>query len=160
MDIEYLQILIDHPKIKVPNHDSWLYNEPISITEIECLESKYNGGQPFPVALRELLFIAGKRCYVLDYGRFDSQEAMQQGARRWLTAYGRNFSIERPFFVIKVYDSDQFLFVYLDEDPVSPTVYEALLYESDEPWIRRIGWTLSPFIRRQTQHLLNGHDLF
>ena len=161
MHIEYLQILVDNPKIKVPNYDAWRYNEPIDITEIEVLERIYNNGLPFPKALRELLFIAGKRCYVLDYGLFDSQDEMQQGARRWLTAYGRNFNIERPFFVIDVYNAGgQFLFVYLDEESESPMVYEALLSESEEPWIKRLGWNLSPFIRRLTNDLLNGYNPF
>ena len=41
--------------------------EPISMIEIESLEQTYNSGNPFPKVLKELLFLAGEFCYILDY---------------------------------------------------------------------------------------------
>jgi hypothetical protein len=39
--------------------------KPLTIEEIVELETTYNSDNQFPASLRELLFLAGKRCYVL-----------------------------------------------------------------------------------------------
>ncbi|RYJ45613.1 hypothetical protein NU09_0205 [Flavobacterium beibuense] len=103
-----------------------LKNKSVSLAEIEDLELLYNNGKPFPKALKELLFLAGEYCYILDYGIFNSQQEMQDFVRELLDE--DNLSIERPFFVIDVYNAgDQFLYVYLDEGN-NPAVYEGFHY--------------------------------
>lgn len=161
MDIKYLQILVDNPRIKVPDAEAWWTNEPLDMQEIEALEVTYNGGLTFPTSLRELLYVAGGSCYVLDYAGFGSQNILQQKARSCLTMYGRNFSITRPYFVIDVYNyGDQFLFVYLDEGGSDPMVYQALLDEDEDPWITSLGRTLSRYIESTTRTLLMGYNPF
>jgi hypothetical protein len=59
MNIEYLTYLRDNP-IKYPNDLEDQYPiKGIPLSEIEALETKYNNGNVFPKALRELLFLAG-----------------------------------------------------------------------------------------------------
>lgn len=123
MEIEYLKELEMNPyRYGYPQ----LNNDPISLSEIANLEQLYNNGQVFPKALRELLFLAGTYCYVLDYGAFDTQQEMQDFVRELLEE--DNISIERPFFVIDVYNcGSQFLYVYLDEGD-NPAVHEGFHY--------------------------------
>ncbi|PWK73717.1 hypothetical protein LX99_04102 [Mucilaginibacter oryzae] len=54
MEIEYLKHLNNHPSASGLGGLRTL--KPISMDEIICLESIYNGGNPFPKALRELLY--------------------------------------------------------------------------------------------------------
>ncbi|WP_330441915.1 SMI1/KNR4 family protein [Flavobacterium sp. C4GT6] len=123
MKIEYLKELELNP---YRHGDPDMNNDPISLTEIENLERLYNNGKPFPKALKELLFLAGKYCYVLEYGAFDSQQEIQDYVRELLEE--DNISIQRPFFVIDVYNAgSQFLYVYLDEGN-NPAVYEGFHY--------------------------------
>jgi hypothetical protein len=68
MDIKYLTQLSNNPIITstlTPVVNKLL---PLTIDKIEALEATYNAGNPFPVVLKELLYIAGECCYVLDYG--------------------------------------------------------------------------------------------
>ena len=101
---------------------------PISEEEIKQLETKYNNGKQFPKALRELLFLAGNDCYVLDYGLDDSQQELQEFVRGRMRE--KNRVITRPFYVIDVYNAlDQFQFVYLDEKD-DPAVHEGHYWDS------------------------------
>ena len=66
MEIQYLQYL----RMKIRGWSSSTYSiEPIPLTEIEQLETKYNNGNSFKKKkkkkLRELLFLAGEYCYVI-----------------------------------------------------------------------------------------------
>ncbi|WP_419701259.1 hypothetical protein [Mucilaginibacter sp. NFX135] len=161
MTIKYLIQLNNYPSIIGFAITKTL--EPISMEEIISLENSYNNRHPFPIALRELLFLAGKYCYVLDYGLTESQQEMQEWARRGLTKYNRNLSISRPFFVIDIYNAnDQFVFVYLD-DGENPMVYEALLFElkpDEGPWIHSLGKRLSEYIDSGIAKLLKGINPF
>lgn len=123
MEIEYLKELELNPyNFGYPD----LKNKSISLAEIENLEQLYSNGKSFPKALKELLFLAGAYCYILDYGIFNSQQEIQDFVRELLAE--DNLSIERPFFVIDVYNAgDQFLYVYLDEGD-NPAVYEGFHY--------------------------------
>lgn len=52
MEIEYLTHLVKHPSVTRPSgYVKQL--KPISMDEIISLENTYNGGKPFPKALRE-----------------------------------------------------------------------------------------------------------
>lgn len=120
---------------------------PISEEEIKQLETKYNNGKQFPKALRELLFLAGNDCYVLDYGLDDSQQELQEFVRGRMRE--KNRVITRPFYVIDVYNAlDQFQFVYLDEKD-DPAVHEGHYWDSKEDrpnWITLVDTSLSKYI--------------
>lgn len=112
------------------------------------------------MALRELLYLAGNYCYVLDNGVYDTQEEFQEGARSWLNDWNR--SITRPFFVISQHDAEQFLFVYLDEDQNDPVVYVAVLPRTPPhqvEWINPLYTpNLSKFINLKMSMFLSGYN--
>jgi len=141
MEIIYLKELQDNPNRR---GDPKFNNEPILESEILHLEQLYNAGNTFPKALRELLYLAGNYCYVLDYGISESQEELQDYVREKLEF--RNKVISRPFFVIDVYNvGTQCLFIYLDEGN-DPPVYEGLYSDKTSEWVRLISYSLSEYI--------------
>jgi hypothetical protein len=162
MDITYLTQLNNNPTIS--DHGDVKTLNPISLDEIVSLESTYNNGSQFPAALRELLFLAGGDCYILDYGLNDTQLEMQQDTRENLTRFGRTLSISRPFYVFDVYNAgDMCLLVYLDEGKDDPTVYEAIFDIdplSSRPWVHSLGCTLSQFINKRLVSILSGYNPF
>ena len=160
MEIQYLKLLKDNPEAYPNDIDYKGAIKPIPMEEIIHLEQLYNNSNPFPVALRELLFIAGESCYVLDYGLDETQEELQEYVREKLIRKGR--VINRPFFVIDVYNSgDQFLLVYLDEGD-NPAVYEAHYYDhSDWPdWISLVTENLSTYINVLIERVKQGRNPF
>jgi hypothetical protein len=164
MEIQYLTYLRDNPDAYPNNIDDKDSIKPISLQEIEQLEQLYNNGGTFPRALRELLFLAGKSCYVLDYGIYNTQEKMQEFVRRRITATNR--VINRPFFAVDTYNgSDQFIFVYLDEGDNPPT-YEGHFYHDpirdyDQPsWIWTVTPTLSDLINHGIDRVKQGRNPF
>lgn len=159
MDIHFLQHLRDNPSAYPNDTDYKDTIEPISLEEIEHLEQLYNNGIPFPKALRELLYLAGNDCYVLDYGMYDSQELMQIAVREWMVNYNR--SLTRPFFAIDVYNAEgQFLYVYLDEGD-NPFVYQAYLpTRSDIVPFKSFNKTLSDFIKVHIDMVKQGYNPF
>lgn len=159
MQIQYLKILQKYPEIVV-SEDFIVKLEGISEAEIFELETKYNSGTPFPVALKELLFLAGQSCYVLDYGLAESQDELQEFVRENIRDYS-DLIIARPFYAIDVYGaSDQFLFVYLDSNDPDPSVYWAL-YHFPMYRTENIGLgseKLSVYIEKVTKRLLSGQN--
>lgn len=154
MEIQYLQYLRDNPKA---SSEARFSIESISLEEIEQLEIKYNNGKQFPKALRELLFLAGEYCYVLDYNIFDSQEELQDEAREWLQKYNR--TINRPFFAIDAYNAgEQFLFVYLDEGDDSLVMSAYLPQRNDVQFIESMqNKKLSEFIKGRIDTIKQGY---
>jgi len=155
MEIEYLIYLKDNPS------GNWSV-EPISLQEIVHLEKLYTNGNSFPKALKELLFLAGKYCYVLDYGVFESQQQMQDFVRSEMV--DENRVITRPFFAVDVYNSgDQFIFIYLDEGDDPPT-YEAHLYHDPMrdggDWIWQVTPSLSALINHGIDRVKQGRNPF
>ena len=119
-----------------------------------------NNNKPFPKALRELLFLAGNYCIVLDYGLNDTQQELQEFVRENMQEENR--IITRPFYAIDVYNAgDQFLFVYLDEVD-DPAVYQASYEDrSDRPnWINKVTPTLSNFVNRKIERVKKGQNPF
>lgn len=160
MEIKYLRLLRDNP-VGYPNSQIPRPIIPLSISEIEELENLYSSGNSFPQVLREMLYLAGKSCYVLDYGYDGSIEKMQQTVRRFMSQYNR--VLTRPFLVLDVYNVlDQFLFVFLDEGD-DPVVYQAH-YDPDhmEPgqWYKAMLPSLSTFINRVVQRVKEGGSAF
>lgn len=127
MEIKYLTILKDNPS---EYSDGRLGNRPLSyhpinntnpdstgiISAIEQLEITYNGGNTFPLLLRELLFIGGRTNWALG-GRFpDEHENVV------FILQERGIIISRPIFVIEEWESG-FHFIYLDETAEDPKIY-------------------------------------
>ena len=158
MEIKYLTQLKNNPSaypmdVKYPQTIV-----PIPLSEIAQLEKLYNNNSPFPVALKELLFLAGDYCYVLDTGTFDTQQEMQEYVRGKLIS--EDLLISRPFFVIDVYNApDQFLFVYLDEGD-NPAVYEAIYYNETPNRIHHINDSLSGYIDALIERVKEGRNPF
>jgi hypothetical protein len=158
MKIEYLQELENRPFA----YSDGKYRaeiKPISLDEIFSLENIYNRGKLFPKALRELLFLAGSHCYVLDYGLNNSQQELQNETRKYMLEFNRK--IERPFFVIDVYNAgEQCLLVYLDEGD-DPEVQSAYFPDSNNlEWIDNLEKTLSTFLNSRINKVIQGYNPF
>lgn len=127
MEIKYLQKLKDYDS----SSDNYykLINESISLEEISQLENLYNGGKSFPKALQELLFLAGKFCFILDFRGNKTQQEIQQRAYQMLKE--ENLNIKRPFYVID-FGEDDFSYIYLDEINEDPILYCAYMSEDDD----------------------------
>jgi hypothetical protein len=151
MEIQYLKSLRDNPV--------WgpYINRGISMEDITALEQEYNNGQPFPKALRELLFLAGDLCNIFDYGLNATQHELQQEAREMLIY--KNRTINRPFYATEVRDGEIFMFVYLDEGE-DPMIHEAVPYLTDEPWDRDLEMTLSQFCDLSIEDIKRGENPF
>lgn len=162
MEIKYLLALRDNP-VAYPNDTDYKGEvKPISLAEIINLEQLFNGGNQFPKALRELLYLAGSYCYVLDYGgETEDQQDLQETVRVYVA--NNNKVISRPYFVIDTYnEGDQFLFVYLDEGD-DPQVHEAVFYDqTDFPdWIHKTSpGSLSQFISARIERFKTGQNPF
>jgi hypothetical protein len=155
MQIEYLQDLANNPVSYTGKRI-----RPISEAEITALEHLYNNGKPFPNALKELLYLAGDYCYVLDYGIDESQQETQEFVKETMDLFGGGKQISRPFYAIDVYNgNDQFLFVYLDEGE-DPPVYEAIYYKPEPTWIHLINSKLSLFLSSRIRREQEGQNPF
>jgi len=156
MNIEILTNLRDNPE----RYSNKLENEGLPIEEIQALEQTWNKGNPFPQALRELLFLAGKYCYVLDYNIHETQQEMQDELRDAMQDSGHSFS--RPFYIIDNYGGDQFLFTYLDETLDDPLVYEYAsdAIERERPIDRSLKLTLSQLINNSIKVAKEGRNPF
>ena len=162
MEIKYQTALKNNPVITVTTGDiadggSYSFSlEPLTLGGIIKLEAIYNSGHQFPASLRELLFLAGKACYVLDYGLYDTQEEMQDDIREVLVERGVTI-LTRPFFVIDVRSGPSiFLFVYLDEGVNDPVIYEANPHTTVSDPLLSLQASLSTFVNARIDYLLRG----
>lgn len=115
------------------------------MNQLNQLEQLYNSGSLFPKALRELLLIGGNTCYALNHLWYKTQQEIQSSSREWLIEY--NTIIERPFFVIDVYNVGiPFYYIYLDEGE-NPTVYKTfIITNSDRISIESLDTNLTTYI--------------
>lgn len=163
MEIQYLTLLRDNPERRPKHPTNKGRIQPISLDEISTLEQLYNNGHLFPKSLRELLFLAGQSCYVLDHGIWDTQQEMQEYVRRKMTTNSR--TITRPFFAVDLYNgNEQFIFVYLDEGD-DPNTYEG--YYSFDPneddgddWISPLRLTLTDLVNHGIHMAKQGLNPF
>lgn len=129
MEIEYLQKLEQYPA-RWPNDKSYKAEiKSLSLDDIMMLETTYNNGTPFPKALRELLYLAGDFCYLLEWNALSPEDEMyqislQNSIARYIDNMGLN--ITRPSMGIDLAYSGNFRIVYLDEgdDPIVYAVDE------------------------------------
>lgn len=103
-----------------------LGNRPISVEEIWNLEQQYNNGKYFPDVLRELLYIAGKGCPLIDIDSFVLQEEIRTRVLQ------KGYTISRPFFGFDYRDRSSFSLVYTDENIHDPKVYHVELSPSED----------------------------
>lgn len=154
MEIQYLQSLKNNP-----SRDGRI-NIPLTQTEILELEQLYNNSNPFPKALKELLFLAGDYCIVMDYGISNSQQEFQDFVREDLLEFGKVFT--RPFYAVETYSNDYIIFLYLDEGD-NPKLYCA--YYNDEAAgfnqpLKQIDHTLSSLVNNRIQRVKEGVNPF
>lgn len=176
MEIQYLKLMKENP-VKPRNGYT---NQGISLAEIQTLEQVYNSGNPFPKVLKELLFLAGDRCNVLDFGGlegfFISQGwAIPTDAKEMqmtqifiadsMTDEGVSMP-NRPWFVIDIYNAEYPVFVFLDEGD-DPNVYEFWITEPADPpialghnHIRKVKSPLSKHILIGVNSMLKGQNPF
>jgi len=158
MEIKYLTQLNEHPSIKTKSPDVTFTLRPSDEAEITYVEATYNNRAPLPLALKELLLLAGNRCYVLEYGPSYSLKKLQESVRASLVEYNKSITI--PFFAIDVYSgNEQFIFVFLNEGD-DPIVRQVNLEEERPAWIRSTKRTLSDYINTLTLRLLSGRNPF
>jgi len=142
--------------------------EPISITEIESLEQTYNNGNPFPKVLRELLFLAGEYCMVLDYGHENEDElSTQAGLQEWIRtmfAFKGTPLFTRPFYVIEICQGYVFSFIFLDEGD-NPMRYDSFFGPDETPlgwstYYRNSGLTIPTLINNRIDSVKMGRNPF
>lgn len=158
MNIQYLKELKNNPiHARLPDYEI----QGITESEISQLETTWNNGNPFPKALRELLFLAGEVCYVLDYNLNENQQEMQENMREDLLDDG--ITINRPFYAIDNYGGvSHYLFVYLDEGVEDPTLYEYSLKGGRVGLedIDNLGYPMSTLINRRIEAVKQGRNPF
>jgi hypothetical protein len=134
MNIEFLQKLKDTPLKFDPvgRTDFNIENIGMSLSKIASLEQLYNGGNPFPKVLKELLFIAGEQQYIFDNGGFED-------SRESLTNYIEvtNYNMTRPFFSLGMHGSVGFEFIYLDEGDDPPV---QVFTQDDDDQVEIYAW--------------------
>src|SRR5690606_25298312 len=165
MLIEYLNMLQNNPSLEINRSGQYSTISGISEAEIQQLEQQYNNGTPFPKALRELLFLAGNSCYVLEYGYKETnniQQELQEEALESIILYNRTFN--RPFYVIESYDGAEIItLAFLDEgdNPMVYTVYlPELKYDNATAWCTSIGKNLKDFINTRIDKVKQGFTPF
>ena len=152
MTIEYLQKLRDNPS------DGTVIRG-IPLTEIAHLEQIFNNGNPFPKVLKEMLFLAGNYCYVLDLGIWDSMQEMQEEERQELLEID-SVTITRPFFFVCLASTGMGVFMFLDEGD-NPVLCQILNHPTQANYYRRMdGVTLKYLIDSRIQDVLNGDNPF
>ncbi|MHA3789145.1 hypothetical protein ACX0HA_13110 [Flavobacterium hauense] len=151
MNIEYLKLLKIHNKI------GRFANEGISEAEIAQLEGLYNNGNPFPKVLKELLFLAGNYCNVLDYNIYDSQQELQDDQRNELEEDG--VIISRPYFFVDLSSHGLPGFIFLDEGE-NPQLNQIINAPSQSNYYRRTGGTLQNLIDSRIKNYLDGFNPF
>jgi hypothetical protein len=129
MNIKYMKLLQDNP-VQTPDDTIDFsirsFDEPL--TEIKRLEDKYNQGNKFPKAFRELLFIAGEDCWARE-SAWSFEECMDDSKHRLEVEAGYDFG--RPYFVFEDGQSgDCARIFYLDEDDDDPVLHH-VDYNSD-----------------------------
>ena len=154
MEIQYLKLLKDNP-----SRDGRI-NMPLSETEILQLEQIYNNSNSFPRVLKELLFLAGEYCIVMDYGISNNQHDFQEFVREDLLEFGKIFT--RPFFAVETYSNDYVIFLYLDEGD-NPRLYRVFYNDAaadfEQP-IKQLNHTLLSLINNRVQRVKEGEILF
>ena len=153
--IKYLQELqtLDYRSL---GRSTWV-NEPKSITEILFLEQEYNEGKPFPAVLRELLFIAGNGCPLIEL----RPENLQQQIR--LAVSASSHSIPENYLAFDFLDFSSFSLVYTSQNTEDPKVYHVELSPSEEQhteFIEDSEFTLLKLLKHRISQVKQGYSPF
>jgi len=143
MIIQYLKKLEQN---KIINHRKL---EGSSESEIKQVETRLN--IQFPEVYKEFLYLAGKYPGGLQLfpGHSDLTMLSKQSQLEKLKEQVKesNLKIDRPFWVFTEMDAfEQFLFFYLDEDPIDPKVYGVTYRNDTEYYVYELGEKFSQYI--------------
>jgi hypothetical protein len=151
MQINYLKKLQENPKGSQNENPM----RGLTLQEIQQLEVLWNNGNPFPVVLKEYLFLGGEYCWVFE---MDSPHELRRSALYQMSIAEPPFTMpSRPYIIIGVNatsGSQQFMFIFLDETAPDPMLYDLFLFEegqmeaNDLQRIMPINSTLSGHINR------------
>lgn len=150
MEIEYLKFL------QIPDVAQF-ENQPLYPSEIETLEQEFNHGESFPKVLKELLYLAGKYCYLLTFNS-KSQSQMQHYAIKELQK--ENLTIKHRFYVIDL-GNDDFSYISLEENNEDPILYCVYFGDSDDRGnLFSLNITLSKYLSNGFEKIKNGYTPF
>ncbi len=157
MEIKYLKKLKDNPARK------GFVNKGLSLIDIQELEVTFNDGNPFPVVLKEFLYLAGGYCCYVQFnggnGGINSIiENHNELDEDLLEFY--NVVIDRPHFYLQVESIDYAIFMFLDEGD-NPIINYILQEVDPTPsnYFRRAS-TFPEFINGRIQNVLDGYSSF
>ena len=134
--------------------------EGLTISEITQLETAYNNGNHFPLALREYLYVAGGFSPVVAINA-SNLDVLQQRVRGYLVEYSQQ--INRPFLAFENWNLSQyFLFIYGDDTAEDPVIWMAYLEPDDsEPnFLSTDGMTLTEFVNEKISWVKRGLSPF
>ena len=132
----------------------------LTLNQIEQLETTYNNGNHFPLALREYLFVAGGDSPVVETNASNLDE-LQQRLRGYLVEYSQQ--INRPFLAFENWNLSQyFLFIYGDDTAEDPVIWMAYLEPDDsEPnFLSTSGKTLTEYVNEKVSWVKRGLSPF
>jgi hypothetical protein len=154
MEINYLKILQENPRGSEDENPM----RGLSLAEIEQLETLWNNGNPFPIVLREYLFLGGEYCWVFE---MDSPLKLRNAAIYAMNVYPPPFTMPaRPYIIIgenASSGSEDFTFIFLDETAPDPMLYALNLFEEGQMEANRLqrieslGITLSQHIKNSIE---------
>ena len=140
-----------------------LFNFPpdgLTEEQIEELETTYNNGSHFPLALREYLYVAGGLSPVVEINASNLDE-LQQRVRGYLVEY--NQQINRPFLAFENWnDGECFLFIYGDDTAEDPIIWKAYLEPDDRTpnFLSTSGTTLTEYVNEKISWVKRGLSPF
>lgn len=132
-----------------------LGNRPLNIGEIVNMEQQYNNSNPFPDVLRELLYIAGRGCPLINLNPSDLQQKIRGGL------YEHRHITSRPFIGFDYRDGSSFSLVYTDENTHDPKVYHVELEHSEDThteFLENSGFTLLRLIKMRINEVKQGYN--
>lgn len=154
MEINYLKILQENPK---GSQDDNLMRG-LTIQEIQGLETLWNNGNPFPVVLREYLYLGGEYCWVFE---MKSPIKLRSSAIFNMNIADAPFAMPSRSYIIVGANassgSQDFTFIFLDETASDPLLYQLNLFDDDQMYanslqrIEPLGITLSEHITNSIQ---------
>ena len=151
MNIEILKMLEENPTL-----DGFTM-EGISEAEIAQLEQLYNDGNPFPKVLKEMLFLAGDFCPVLEFCGYNSQQEMQDDVRAEFAEDG--FVIDGPHYFVDLRVLDEPFFIFLDEGD-DPALHQILYDDDNNEYVGEENGTLTVIIEIGIEKYLEGRNPF
>lgn len=158
MEIKYLTRLRGNPKMDRGGSLPPAINRGLTMEQITTLETKYNSGNPFPVALRELLFLAGDYCYLLD--TYPDIDEHNEYCPDYISRHGGTPTTN--VFYIDMIQGDQFFYIKLDDGPDPKVYFYSTLWESYTTTgpITTFDIYLSSFINNRLERVSRNENFY